>query len=929
MLRPRYPRKRLFLYLIPILIGMGGVRFSQELDDIVLRVIVLIMSVAIPVFAGGNLLARYKISLLERFFLFAGVILLVIGAFVSVSGISDTLMAEAMVSEEIANISRLLGIFSLLLGLFVVLFSVIRTREDVEEYGGRFWHLAEHMSEGFVLLSREGHITLVNKQFLEMFGLTEDELKDQTIYTLAETWDNKEVDQIVDTWTIGKPFEYQISHMVNNELRHFWFKGKPILDRYGQHTANLATVRDVTEQTRLTERVERYADGLQELVEEQTHKLLRSEERFRQLLHSMNEGFLTIDAGHHVRFANETICKLLKVREEELIGSDILDFIEVHGRSRILSILAQGEALSRSASRQEINLVRKDGALVPVLLAVAYIRDPEVSELLYSLVLTSVGELKEMQQELEQRARELERANEELKSHGRAKDSFLSNVSHELRTPLSTIKGYVEMLSSNSLGELNPQQQHAIGVMERNLVRIIGHINEIIDFSRMEIRGLELHYKLFYPQTLVEECVASVHPQALEKQVKVAFQHNMEAVPVWGDRDKLGQVLGILLNNAVKFTDPGGEVVVRLSADAQGTLEIAVQDTGIGIEPAYHDRVFDKFFQVDASMTRKYEGTGIGLSIAKSIVEIHQGSITLDSAEGEGCTFTIMLPQAVLKPDDSGKFQSALPEAARCLVVSEDGPLREALQGILAQTPLDIEFESNPYVCLRGGHADALKCIVYHPTAPDEEWLRTLQTLREHPQTRHVPLLLVTEVQSRRHVSQDPMWSGVTFCTIPFSTTKFLEEISWLLKHGESWADHHSSILDQEAASHQPTILIIDADPGMQEWLSMTLPSRHYHCLTANSPREALVLAREVTPNLVFLDVNMPDGVAKSHIQTIKDSDVLGSVPLCIMTGQIESNHGLAGVEGMLMKPFHVHELLEIIETTLQQTSQIDTGVRV
>ncbi len=921
MIRPRYPGKRLLLYLIPILIGMGGVRFSQELDDIALRIIVLIMSVAIPVFSGGNLLARYKTSLIERIYLFAGVVMLTLGAFVSVSGISETLMAEAMVTEEIANISRLLGMFSLLLGLFVILFSVIRTREDIEEYGGRFWHLAEHMSEGFILTAANGRITLVNKQFLEMFGLSEDEVRGKTIFEIADDCSIKNVDEIMETRSQGLPSEYLVTHHVQGEERRFWFKGKPIMDRYGHHTANLATVRDVTEQHRLTQRVERYAEGLQHLVEEQTQKLLHSEERFRQLLLSMNEGFITINAGHQVRFANATICKLLGVKQEELIGRDILNYIEAQGRSQLLSILAQGESLSRSDSRQELNLVRKDGSQVPVLLAVAFIRDPAMSELLYSLVLTSVQELKNMQHQLEQRARELELANEELMSHGRAKDSFLSNVSHELRTPLSTIQGYVEMLSGNSLGTLNTQQLHAVRVMGRNVDRIIGHINEIIDFSRMEIRGVLVNWGLFYPTQLVQECVASVHPQALEKSVSVFVNDHGNVMPIWGDREKLGQVISILLNNAVKFTEPDGTVEIEISTQDDHTVLFSVRDTGIGIDPAYHKRVFDKFFQVDASMTRKYEGTGIGLSIAKSIVESHQGRIELKSEVGGGSTFSVVLEHALLSSSPSELLAESFVPGFYCLVITEDLILYEVLKDICNSVNVQTDNIKNPYDSLRQIERMDIHCILLHTIGPDDKWLQIISVLREHPIAFEIPIVLITESKSRRLVDSSPMWSKVLFCIMPFTADALL---SILLKIQEKSDISSSYSLPDTSAIKEdtPTVLIIDADPGIQEWIEMALSQRHIRCFSATSPQEAIEISQNTAPDIVFLDVNLSAERTIDHINLLQSNPELRKVPIVAMTGQ--SNQALINndVDGILSKPFQIEDFVATIDNVLKNHNQ-------
>jgi CheY-like chemotaxis protein len=286
------------------------------------------------------------------------------------------------------------------------------------------------------------------------------------------------------------------------------------------------------------------------------------------------------------------------------------------------------------------------------------------------------------------RAEELERVNAELRELDRAKDGFLTNVSHELRTPLSTVRGYAEMFASGSLGPLEPEQAKGVDVIHRNVQRLEFLIEEMLDFSRMQIQGLKLDRRLVNVANMLTEAGDSLEPSLARKAMRIETGWPADLPPAWCDRNRVGQVLGILLSNAFKFSPEGG--VVRLTAETRPprTLVVHVADAGIGIEPAHQKRIFDKFFQVDSSMTRRYEGAGIGLSIAKSIAEAHGGHLELESAAGEGSTFSLVLPDSLMYPCGGAELtaerQNCL-HALHIIVIDDTVESRETLAGVLRE----------------------------------------------------------------------------------------------------------------------------------------------------------------------------------------------------------------------------------------------------
>lgn len=914
MLRSRYPRKRLLLYLIPILMGLVGIQFSMLLDNTVLRSTMIMVAVAIPLISCGNLLARFQIGLLERFFLLLGVLLLLVGAGLSVSGFTVAIEDGSYMSQQVAFFSRLMGIGSLMLGLIVVLYMVGRTGEDIEEMAERFSYLANHMHEGFVLSRVNGPVLMVNKRFLAMFGIQEREVLGLSFLEFASRFGIQDIADHLSQHGDRGPAELEVVWNAEGEERHFWLSATPVLNRFGRHYANLATVREVTEQRRLARRVERYAAGLQSLVEEQTQKLKQSEDRFRTLLLSMNEGFLTVDGNNRIQFANKRICDLLHTPEDALLQREVLDFVDPAGRVRLLNILVKRGSLLEEEARLELNFVNADGALLPAMLAVTYLPHGINNEPAHSLVVTDVSELKQMQRQLEQRARELEELNEELRTHDRAKDSFLSNVSHELRTPLSTIQGYVEMLESGSLGAMDSAQSSAIRVMDRNVKRLVGHLNEIIEFSRMEIRGVQIARRLFSPAYLIQEAVSSFHPAALARDITLEMDVEGNLQPTWCDRQKMDQVLGILFNNALKFTPEGGKITVRAECDPDRTFRISVADTGIGIRKEHHQKVFDKFFQVDSSKTRRYEGTGIGLSIAKSIVEAHGGRIYLESEEGKGCTFFIELPKAVFDEHWSRESLAGL-RALDVLVVDEGEAFPKALATVLDPLGILWRLAPNGYQCVREVEKKKPDLILLNDSVNDIAGLNTLALLRQNLSSDTVPVIAFSGESSERLREAGSIWADINFVSKPFTAQHLADALHRVCIEEAISSGGAPVAREPESRPVLARVLVVDSDPGLLEWVETALGRRNILAYCASDFAQAKQLLQSEAPELILVDVDVPGVSVNEILADLFPADCARQVPVYIMTGLPQRMQIPAGVAGFLRKPFNAGDLMALVRT--------------
>jgi len=247
-------------------------------------------------------------------------------------------------------------------------------------------------------------------------------------------------------------------------------------------------------------------------------------------------------------------------------------------------------------------------------------------------------------QEIQEKSRQLEIANERLKELDRLKSDFVSNVSHELRTPLTAIKGAVDLLLREVPGRLNESQTHYLTRVRSNTQHLAGLINDLLDLAKIEEGKVELKGARVSVGGLVHEVMETVKPLAAEKPVLLEVKLPEPSVLVWADRDKVTQVLMNLIGNAIKFTPPQGRVMVSAWRDGTEWAQVSVNDSGPGISTEECQKIFQKFYQVSEYGEPKPKGTGLGLAISKALVELHGGKIWVESEEGRGSKFSFTLP---------------------------------------------------------------------------------------------------------------------------------------------------------------------------------------------------------------------------------------------------------------------------------------------
>jgi signal transduction histidine kinase len=264
--------------------------------------------------------------------------------------------------------------------------------------------------------------------------------------------------------------------------------------------------------------------------------------------------------------------------------------------------------------------------------------EPEVVNLLQTFATQSALAIQNARlfREIETKSREIEAAN-------RHKSEFLANMSHELRTPLTAIIGFSEVLSQKVFGEMNDKQSEYMDDIISSGRHLLSLINDILDLSKVEAGRMDLDLNRFDVPMAIENALILIRERATRHAIKVQHHVDERLGEIVGDERKFKQILLNLLSNAVKFTPEGGRIDVD-AALSKDSVEISVSDTGIGIAPEHQETIFEEFRQVGSDPSKKREGTGLGLTLTKRFVELHGGTIRVESIPGKGSTFTFTLP---------------------------------------------------------------------------------------------------------------------------------------------------------------------------------------------------------------------------------------------------------------------------------------------
>ena len=416
--------------------------------------------------------------------------------------------------------------------------------------------------------------------------------------------------------------------------------------------------------------------------------LQKSEAKYRQIVDTSYEGIWMIDSQSRTEFVNQRFCEMLGYPAQEMLGRSMFDFMDqadgIAAEEKLKWLKREGSDL------KEGRLRCKDGSYIWTLISARAILNEQNEFLGAIAMLTDISDRKRTESERDRLLQLEQTARAQAEAANRIKDEFLAVLSHELRSPLNPILGWARLLQSRKFDETALKK--ALQTIERNAKLQAELIEDLLDVSRILQGKLNLNMMPVNLAFTIEAAMETVRLAAEAKTIQIETMLDPQG-KVLGDLARLQQVFWNLLSNAVKFTATGGKVNVRLECiDAQ--VQITVSDTGKGIHPDFLPHVFDYFRQGDSTTTRKFGGLGLGLAIARHLVEMHGGTIWAESlGEDKGAIFTVRLPRlkeaATIKDDtnaaSTAAFASSPLMGLQVLIVDDNADTRDFFSFVLEQ----------------------------------------------------------------------------------------------------------------------------------------------------------------------------------------------------------------------------------------------------
>jgi len=601
---------------------------------------------------------------------------------------------------------------------------------------------------------------------------------------------------------------------------------------------------------------------------------------------------------------------------------------EIQGRS--ISVLAPPdradevhailERIRRGDHIEHFETVRvnKDGTRIPVSISISVTRDTDGRFSGFSTIARDVREDVATREALRQARDAAERL-------AQTRSAFLANMSHEIRTPLNAVLGLTELLLDT---ELSPEQRHSLSLVQVAGETLLTLLNDILDLSKIEAEQVRLETIPFGPAHLVETTIGLLMGRARQRRLELIADVAADVPHMMrGDPTRLRQVLTNLIGNAIKFTETGEIVVAVRSAgvrDGRPVIRFSVRDTGIGIPQDKLETIFEEFGQADESTTRKYGGTGLGLTIARRLVRLMDGDLTVTSAVGEGTEFAFSLPLAV--------DESAVPAPAplsggalagrRVLVVDDSATNRRILRGMLGAAGLLVGEAADGSAGLdalqkaqRSGTAYDL--AILDAQMPGLDGFALGAAIRAAPAIAETRLMMLTS-SGERGDGQRCRDLGINgYLTKPASRTDLLDAVGVVLGMTAAAA---LVVTQHSIAESRPRLEVLLAEDNVvnQEVAATMLRKRGHDVDVVGDGRAAVEAVARKRYDVVLMDIQMPemDGLeATRHIRTTTAGRDLRIVALTAHALSGEREKCLAaGMNDYLTKPFKGHDLFTVVE---------------
>jgi PAS domain S-box-containing protein len=567
------------------------------------------------------------------------------------------------------------------------------------------------------------------------------------------------------------------------------------------------------------------ADRQREQAEEQ---LRERETRMRTLFENVVDGIITTNEKGIIESFNRAAENMFGYAADEVIGSNVGILTPATHRVRhdkYIKDYIKGRESKIMGAGREVEGVRKDGSSFPIDIAVTEMWVGGAR--LFCSIMRDITERKKVE---------------------RMKNEFVSTVSHELRTPLTSIRGALGLVGSGVAGELPDQAQPLVDIAAKNCDRLVRLINDILDLEKIEANKMEFIIQPLELMPLVSQTVESNRAYADEYGVNIIASEGMPGAVVQVDEDRFVQVLTNLLSNAAKFSPRGGTIRIATHAHNEG-VRVSVSDEGPGIPEAFREQIFEKFSQADGSDTRQKGGSGLGLSITRTIVEKLGGHIEFETQEGKGTTFHVDLPLHASLLATVDRVADERPEStatgARILVCEDEADVAHLLRLMLQAQGYDVEIarnasEAKALLAKREYAAMTLDLVL-----PDQYGIDLFRDIRRNEKTRELPVIVVSAIADEevQQLSGDAV-QVMDWLEKPIDESKLVSAVARSISH---------------STERPMRILHVEDEPDVHEIVRSVLGDS-YQLSSAGTLDEARQrLAREDF-DLVILDLGLPDG---------------------------------------------------------------------
>jgi PAS domain S-box-containing protein len=652
-------------------------------------------------------------------------------------------------------------------------------------------------------------------------------------------------------------------------------------------------------------------------VEEERTKLdqrLRDQHFYtRSLIESNIDALVTTDPRGIITDANNQMEALTGCTRDELIGAPFKNYFTDADAAEqcIKRVLNEGKI-----NNYELTARHRDGNLTVVSYNASTFNDRDRRLQGVFAAARDMTELKRYEQTLQLK-------NVELEDASRMKSEFLANMSHELRTPLNAIIGFSEVLKDGLMGDMTAQQRAFIGDIFSSGKHLLSLINDILDLSKVEAGKMQLDLEPTQATSLFVNSLSIIREKAASRHIRMNLDVAVDLGLIQVDARKVKQIVYNLLSNAVKFTVEGGQVslrarriardeVGRLSDSWKGKafalaesdftefLEVSVTDNGIGISGDKLDRLFQPFSQIDSGLARKFEGTGLGLAMVKLLAELHGGAVGVESAVNEGSCFTVWLPLRALGGEAVDQLETAVsPRIAAlagvrtALVVEDDFPAADLIRVQLEAEGFKVLHAASAEAALAIAVQQPLSLITLDVMLPNMDGWEFLSRLKKVPALSHIPIVIISIVADR---TKGYSLGAAAVMQKPISR----QELSEALVHLGLLPLSQGQTLN---------VLVVDDDPKAVELLALRIQALAGNVQRAYGGREAIDSATREPPDLMVLDLMMPDVNGFDVVEALNLRPETACIPILIVTAKQISSEDRTKLSGYVTSIMDKSEL--------------------